>query len=130
MLKPSSLLSILVTEMPTKLLLCDTSDGVAQLQYALLKSGIEFETEVGTDGFRGVELSARIQPNVIVCEPFLEGLSGVELVRRLIGTAPGAKVICWTSVSAPEPVAELLGIGAHGYLLKEEGPESVIQAIH
>ncbi|MGH2577639.1 MAG: hypothetical protein ACRDG9_07830, partial [Actinomycetota bacterium] len=87
--------------MPIKLLLCDTPDGLAQLQYALLKSSSDVESEAVTDGFRAVDVAARIQPHVVVVEAGLTGMSGAELVRRLVATVPQTKVICWTSLDSP-----------------------------
>ncbi len=115
--------------MPTKLLLCDTADGLAQLQYALLKSGLDFETEAVTDGYRAVDVAARIQPDLVVVEAGLSGLSGAELVRRLLATVPETRVICWTSVDSPFTAAEMIVAGTSGYLLKAEGPEVVVRAI-
>lgn len=115
--------------MSTRVLLCDSADGLAQLQYALLKSGADLEMEVVTDGFRAVEVAARTQPAVIVVEIGLEGLSGVELLRRLLATVPETRIVCWTAVPSPITAAEMLGAGASGYLLKEDGPETVLRAL-
>jgi signal transduction histidine kinase len=112
-----------------KVLLCDTAEGLAQLQYALLKSGEDLQTDVVTDGVRAVESAARTQPEVVVAEIGLDGLAGAELVRRLIATVPEARVICWTTLPSPFTAAEMLGVGASGYLLKEDGPEAVARAI-
>ncbi|HXF37803.1 MAG TPA: hybrid sensor histidine kinase/response regulator [Actinomycetota bacterium] len=115
--------------MPTKVLLCDAPDGLALLQYALLRSGAELEVEAAPDGFRAVELAARLQPEVVVCEIDLEGLAGTELVRRLLASAPGARLVCWTAVASAGSAAEMLGAGAVGYLLKEDGPDGIVRAI-
>jgi signal transduction histidine kinase len=115
--------------MPTRLLLCDTADGLAQLQYALLKSGAGLEMEVVTDGFRAVEVAARTQPTAVVAEIGLEGLSGSDLIRRLLAIVPETSVICWTNVSSPVLAAEMLRAGASAYLLKEDGPDAVLRAI-
>lgn len=115
--------------MATKLLLCDAADGLAQLQYALLKSGADLEVEVVTDGFRAVELAARTQPAVTVVEIELEGLGGEELIRRILATAPDTRVICWSGLSSPRVAAEMIGAGAAAYLLKEEGAEPVMRAV-
>jgi signal transduction histidine kinase len=112
-----------------KVLLCDTAEGLAQLQYALLKSGEDLQTDVVTDGVRAVESAARTQPEVVVAEIGLDGLAGAELVRRLIATVPEARVICWTTLPSSFTAAEMLGVGASGYLLKEDGPEAVARAI-
>jgi len=115
--------------MSTRLLLCDTADGLAQLQYALIKSGGDFQMEVVTDSFRAVDVAARTQPAAVVTEIGLEGLSGAELIRRLIATVPETRVICWTAVPSPFAAAEMLEAGASGYLLKEDGPEAVTRAV-
>ncbi len=111
------------------MLLCDTADGLAQLQYSLLKSGAPLELEVVTDGFRAVEVAARTQPAIVVAEIGLEGLSGTDLVRRLLAIVPETSVICWTNVSSPVLAAQMLHSGASAYLLKEDGPDAVLRAI-
>jgi signal transduction histidine kinase len=115
--------------MAIKLLLCDAPEGIALLEYALLRSQSDFEIEVGTDGYRAVELAARTRPHVIVAEVALPGLSGAELVRRLRAAHPETRVICWTSLAAPDGAAEMFRAGALGYLLKEDGAEEVARAI-
>ncbi len=115
--------------MPTRVVLCDTSEGLAQLQYALLRSGADLEIETVTDGFRAVEVAARTQPAVVVTEIGLEGLAGPELVRRLLAVVPETHVLCWTSITSPMVAAEALAAGASGYLLKEDGAEAVLRAM-
>ena len=115
--------------MSTRILLCDTADGLAQLQYALLRSGADLEIEAVTDGFRAVEVAARTQPAVVVIEIGVEGLAGAELVRRLLAVVPETRVLCWTAVPSPVAAAEVLGAGASGYLLKEDGSDAVLRAI-
>jgi signal transduction histidine kinase len=116
--------------MSTRVLLYDSADGLAQLQYALLRSGADLEIEAVTDGFRAVEVAARTQPTVVVTEIGLEGLAGAELVRRLLAVVPETRVLCWTAVPSPVTAAEVLGAGASGYLLKEDGSDAVLRAIH
>ena len=77
--------------MPTKVVVCDTPDGLAQLQYVLIKSGAALEIETVTDGLRAVEVSARIRPELVVAGIEAESLSGAELVRRLLAVSPETK---------------------------------------
>ena len=115
--------------MPTKVVLCDTPDGLARLQYALITSGAELDVEVVTDGLKAVEVSARVRPEVVVVETGLEGLGGSDLVRRLVATVPDAAVVCWTAEASPVRVAEMLGAGAVAYVSKEDGPEAILRAM-
>jgi signal transduction histidine kinase len=115
--------------MPTKVLLCDTPEGLSQLQYALSKSGAALEVEVVTDGFRAVEVAARTQPEIVVAEIGLEGLAGAELIKRLLVTVPETSVICWSNAPSPLLAAEMLEAGAAAYVLKADGPDGVFRAM-
>ncbi len=115
--------------MSTKVVLCDTPDGLARLQYALITSGTALEIEVVTSGLRAVEVSARVHPDIVVVDTGLDGLSGVELLHRLRATVPDAALICWADDASPLGIAEMLGAGAVAYVLKEDGPDAVFRAM-
>lgn len=115
--------------MTVTVLLCDTPDGLAQLQYALIRSGADLQLEVTTDALRAIELAARTKPEVVVTELTLEGLGGAEMVKRLRASSPGSRTICYSDVEEPRMVAEVLAAGAAGYVLRSEGPDEVLRAI-
>jgi signal transduction histidine kinase len=115
--------------MAITVLLCDSAEGLALLQYALIKSGTDLQIEVVLDGYHAVELAARVKPDLIVTEVDVEGLSGPELVRRLLAAAPQTRVLCWTTATSPDLVAAVLAAGATGFLLKETGPDEVASAL-
>ena len=115
--------------MSVTVLLCDTADGLAQLQYSLIRSGADLQLEVTTDALSAVELAARTKPDVVVTELTLEGLGGAELVKRLRASAPGSRTLCYSDVVDPRMVAEVLAAGAAGYVLRREGPDEVLRAI-
>jgi signal transduction histidine kinase len=115
--------------MMTNVLLCDTSEGVARLQYELLRSNDGLTVEVTTDAFRAVEAAARSRPDVIVAELTMEGLGGAELVKRLRASSPTSRVVAWTAAQDPRGIAEVLAAGAAGYLLKNDGTQEVLGAI-
>lgn len=115
--------------MSTKVVLCDAPDGLARLQYALITSGADMDIEVVTEGLKAIEICARVRPDVVVVSTGLQGLSGSELVRRLLATVPDAAVVCWAEDASPVPVAELLGAGAVAYVSKEDGPEAILRAM-
>jgi signal transduction histidine kinase len=118
--------------MPTKVVLCDTPDGLAQLQYVLIKSGAALEVETVTDGLRAVEVAARTHPELVVTGTGAgeeeDDLAGDELVRRLLAVAPGTKVICWAEPT-PLAAAEMLDAGAAAFVSREEGPDGVFRAM-
>jgi signal transduction histidine kinase len=115
--------------MATDIVLCDTPDGVARLQYFLLRQAPDLAVEVTTDAFRGVELAARVRPPVVVTDLTLEGLGGAELVKRYRASSPGTRVVAWTDVVDPVKVADALAAGLAGYVLKEEGEEVLLRTV-
>ena len=74
--------------MSLNVLICDTADELARLQYHFLRAGADLAVEVTTDAFRAVEMAARTRPDVVVCELDLEGLGGVEFIKRMRATSP------------------------------------------
>jgi len=112
-----------------KVLLCDAPEGLALLQYALLRSSGEIEVEVTVDAFRAVELAVQLQPDVAVVEIDLVGLSGRELVQRILEGSPGTRVLCWSGVVSAHAASDMLTSGAAGYLLKEDGADEVVRSI-
>jgi len=114
--------------MPTKVVVCDTPDGLAQLQYVLIMSGAAMEIETVTDGLRAVEVSARIHPEFVVAGVGADSLSGAELVRRLRAVSPETKVICLADAS-PLVAAEMLQAGAAAFVSRDDGAEGVFRAM-
>jgi signal transduction histidine kinase len=74
-------------------------------------------------------MAARTRPDVVVCELDLEGLGGVEFIKRMRATSPDSKVLVWTVGRDPGRVAEVLTAGAAGYLTKEDSPDELLAAI-
>ncbi|MEP7059380.1 MAG: hybrid sensor histidine kinase/response regulator [Actinomycetota bacterium] len=115
--------------MSTSVLLCDSAEGLAQLQYELLRKAPDLAVEVTTDPFRLVELAARTQPAVVVTEFTLEGLGGAELVKRLRASSRTSSVVGWTDLQDLDKIAEILATGVEGLVAKVDGTEAAIHAI-
>jgi signal transduction histidine kinase len=115
--------------MPTDIVLCDRTDGVARLQYFLLRQAPELSVEIATDAFRGVELAARVRPAAVVTELALEGIAEAELVKRYRASSPSSNIVAWTELDDPAKVASALAAGASGYVLKREGEAELLGAV-
>jgi signal transduction histidine kinase len=115
--------------MAVKLLFSGTASDVAVLSHAVSRSGWDASTDASTDGYHTVELAVRVKPDIIVTDPSVPRLRGVELVRRLRAVAPQTAVVCWADSADPAEAAELIRAGAVGYLLKQDGPGEVVRSI-
>jgi two-component system nitrate/nitrite response regulator NarL len=86
---------------------------------------------VGDAGDRGgaLETVAREQPDVVVLDLDLGGVSGLDLLPELLGCAPGASVIILTGMRDTEKRDRAMELGAKGVVLKENGVAELLNAI-
>jgi signal transduction histidine kinase len=116
-------------DMSLSVLLCDSADEVARLQYDLLVTSPDATVETAIDAFRAVETAARMRPDVIVCSLALEGLSGAEFIRRLRDSSPASAVVAHGPIRDSAQVAAVLAAGAAGFLGIDEPAEAVARAV-
>lgn len=84
------------------------------------------------DGPSALAVATRLRPDVLLVDIRMPGMDGVEVTRRLAGpdvTDPMAVVVI-TTFDLDEYVLGALRAGARGFLLKNAGPELLVQAIH
>jgi DNA-binding NarL/FixJ family response regulator len=86
---------------------------------------------VGDAGDRAgaLEVAAREQPDVVVLDLDLGGVSGLDLLPELLRAAPDASVIILTGLRDPEKRDRAMELGAKGVVLKENGVAELINAI-
>jgi len=84
------------------------------------------------DGLTALDLAGRLRPDVLLVDIRMPGLDGVEVTRRLAGpdVADPLAVVVITTFDLDEYVLGALRAGARGFLLKDAGPELLVQAIH
>ena len=80
----------------------------------------------------GEEALSRIpaeQPDVVLMDINLPGMSGIECVRRLKELLPKTQVLMLTTYEESDLIFDSLRKGASGYLLKNMPPTELIQAV-
>jgi two-component system, cell cycle sensor histidine kinase and response regulator CckA len=101
-----------------RILLVDDDPLILSLGGELLeKIGYEVETAA-----LGEEVVERFQqdppPDLVILDCNLPGLSGLEVMRRLLTSHPGAKVLMASGFFSHQEMAELKAAGAAGFLAK------------
>ncbi len=83
------------------------------------------------DGREAVSLARRLRPDVCLFDIRMPGLDGIEATRQLAGpdVAEPLAVVVITTFDLDDYVYGALRAGARGFLLKDAGPELLVQAI-
>jgi DNA-binding NarL/FixJ family response regulator len=111
-------------------LLADDHPIVRQGMRHLLEGEQDFRV-VGDaeDGLKAVQMAERLKPNVLIVDMMMPGLNGLEVLRQVRQRLPQILVIVLSMQSADPYVTEALHAGASGYVLKDSGPDEVIDAV-
>src|SRR5688572_30877207 len=83
------------------------------------------------DGRRAIAMARSLRPDVCLFDIRMPGLDGIEATRQLAGpdVAEPMAVVVITTFDLDEYVHGALKAGARGFLLKDAGPELLVQAI-
>ena len=118
------------TEPPIRVLLADP--------HALFRRGvrmvlddeadIEVVAECG-DGLDAVDRIVELEPDLVLIDVTMPGISGIEATRRARSLVPNVKVAILTVSEADDDLFTAVRAGATGYLLKEVSIEELPEAV-
>jgi DNA-binding NarL/FixJ family response regulator len=81
------------------------------------------------DGPEGIEVALAHQPDVVLVDINLPGMSGIDVVRELAPALPHSRIVMLTVSEARRHLFASLSAGAHGYLTKDLSSEALVRAI-
>ena len=115
---------------PIRVLICEDHAIVRKGIRALLTTepGIEIVGEAG-NGVEAVTQAVALNPDVILMDLMMPDLDGIEATRQITAHQPEAHILVLTSFAADDKVFPAIKAGALGYLLKDSGPDELVQAI-
>lgn len=114
-----------------RVLICDDHAEFRASLAALLASGDQIDV-VGevADGSSAVETARTLQPDVVLMDLTMPGISGVEATRQIVQHSPHIGVVVLTMVEDDDPVFAAMGAGARGYLLKGARRAEIERAVN
>lgn len=82
-----------------------------------------------SSGEEALEDLLDLQPQVVLMDINLGGISGIECVRQLKPKNPDILYMMCTVYEEDEKIFEALSAGASGYILKKTSPDKLLEAI-
>jgi PAS domain S-box-containing protein len=117
-------------EEPIRVLLVDDHPFVRRgLENTLRRSPrIRVVAEAST-GEEALEKVAELGPDVVVMDLVMEGMGGLEAIRRLTAAYPQTRVLALTSEAEEEALLPVLAAGGHGFVPKTRAHDTLVRAI-
>jgi DNA-binding NarL/FixJ family response regulator len=81
------------------------------------------------DAEAAAERLPALQPDIVIMDINLPGMSGIECIRQIKGKCQGAQFMMFTVYENDEKVVHALQAGATGYLLKRTEPQRILESI-
>lgn len=115
---------------PTRVLLVDDHPVVRAGIRNLLEKAMDI-TVVGeaSNGEEALRLVEKLNPDVLLLDMEMPGINGNEVAQKLQKSGSQVKILALSAHDDKQYIQELLSNGASGYLVKEEVPEAIIEAV-
>ena len=115
---------------PTRVLIVDDQElfrrGLTMVIGAV--DGIELVGEAD-NGKDAVDVAARTDPNVVLLDVRMPGLSGIETCAELKAVMPSVRIVMLTASDEETDLYDAIKSGASGYLLKDASIDEVAKAV-
>jgi DNA-binding NarL/FixJ family response regulator len=76
-----------------------------------------------------IEKLPALEPDIVVMDINLPGMSGIECIKIIKEKCPGTQFMMFTVYETDEKVLQALQAGATGYLLKRTDPNRILESI-
>ena len=100
-----------------------TQEALASL---LTQHGFEIVAQASS-GDEAIRQAAKQQPDLVLLDLSMPGMSGLEALPEIRRVAPGSEVVVLTASGTEENLLRAIKGGASGYLLKTEPPSRIVE---
>jgi DNA-binding NarL/FixJ family response regulator len=81
------------------------------------------------DGRTAVRICLELKPDLVVMDLTMPELNGMAAAQQILAVHPGIKILVLSMHADRRFVAQTLGAGASGYLVKDNAFEELVKAI-
>ncbi|MBE0699561.1 MAG: response regulator transcription factor [Anaerolineaceae bacterium] len=106
--------------------------------HAIMRVGIKnilsrskdiFVVGEANNGAEAINLVHELNPDVLVLDMEMPVMDGVEVARRLQAMNSPVRILVLSAYDDRQYIIEMLKMGAAGYLIKDEAPEVIVEAV-
>lgn len=103
-------------------------DDEADLRYSLKRvlSAKNYTLLEAESGEAGLKLAAKENPQVILLDNRMPGMTGIETLQHLRGENPNAMIILMTAFGTTQTTIEAMKFGAFDYIMKPFDPKQIL----
>jgi DNA-binding NarL/FixJ family response regulator len=80
-------------------------------------------------GQEALQMIEKLKPHVVLLDMELPGMNGVEVIKQLKEKESNTHVLGLSAYDDREFIFQIISLGASGYLLKDEEPAKIIEAV-
>ena len=112
-----------------RVLIVDDDSLVAMSLKTILASDGEIEVAgIGNDGSEAITLFEKEEPDVLLMDIRMKGMSGLDAGATILSKHPDARILYLTTFNDDEYIIRAISIGANGYIIKQDF-ESISPAV-
>ncbi len=82
------------------------------------------------DAMRGIDIAREHQPDLVILDLLMPGMSGLEVVGSIMKASPRSKVVLLTSSESAEDLLAAVKVGASGYMTKDTPLPRLVAAMN
>ncbi len=82
-----------------------------------------------SNGAEAIQLVGELSPDVLILDMEMPVMDGVEVARRLQTNKSPVRILVLSAYDDRQYILEMLNMGAAGYLIKDEAPEVIVDAV-
>lgn len=102
-----------------KVVLVVEDEIVLQDVYKLILTAGGYDVHTASNGVEGLRKIKAVKPDVVLLDLFMPQMDGKDLLRNIdLSDYPNTRVIVYSNLSDKTTETEVLGLGAHDFVLK------------
>ena len=115
--------------MATVLIVDDAELFRAALKAAVSQEGFDV-VGVAADAMKGIDLVQEHEPDLVMLDLLMPGMSGLEIVATIIKVSPKTRVVLLTASESADDLLAAVKAGASGYLTKDTPLPRLLASMH